>query len=82
VHVTRADGSVPFPGSDHRPGGDIYPATLWQPGQEIRDQHVLVVPQDAQPGDYRLIAGMYAYPSMRSLDGIITLGPLILGAGK
>lgn len=74
VHVVRADGSVPFAGSDRRPGGDYYPATLWKPGQVIADRHRIAVPADAEPGTYRLIAGMYEYPSLRSLGDVITLG--------
>jgi len=74
VHVLRADGSVPWPGSDHRPGGAIYPANLWRLGQVIRDEHVLAVPADAPPGTYRLIAGMYAYPSLQALGETIELG--------
>lgn len=76
VHVVHEDGSVSWPGSDHRPGGDIYPATLWPPGQVIRDEHVLLIPADADPGQYRLIAGMYIYPSIEPLGEAISLGPL------
>jgi hypothetical protein len=74
VHVTRADGSVPWPGSDHRPGGDYYPSTLWRPGQVLRDVHSIEIPLDAEPGDYRLIAGMYSYPSVRSLGDAVAIG--------
>jgi hypothetical protein len=81
VHITRNDGSVPFAGSDHRPGGDIYPATLWRLDQIIRDQHVFTIPLDAEAGQYKLIAGMYAYPSMRSLGDTVPLGQLNISAG-
>ncbi|MHB0877571.1 MAG: protein O-mannosyl-transferase family [Anaerolineae bacterium] len=74
VHVVHEDGSVPWPGSDRRPGGDYYPATLWKPGQVIADVHGIAVPADAVPGTYRLIAGMYAYPSLASLGDSVTLG--------
>jgi len=43
--------------SDHVPGQ--MPATAWVPGEYIVDPHALTVPQEAPPGTYRLIAGIY-----------------------
>jgi len=79
VHVVTQDGSVPWPGSDHRPGGDYYPATLWQVGEVIRDEHVIALPEEADAGHYRLIAGMYMFPSLEPLGQAIELGPLLVG---
>ena len=56
--------------SDRQPGGIYYPTTLWQPGERLRDDHLLTLPADAPEGVYTLLAGMYA------LSGDGTLQPL------
>jgi mannosyltransferase len=40
------------------PPGDS-PTSQWQPGQQIVDNHGLLVSHGTAPGDYRLILGMY-----------------------
>jgi len=62
--------------SDHQLGGDYYPTSLWRPGEVLRDSHVLTIPQDAGSGVYRLLAGMYQYPSMEPLGGPADIGLL------
>jgi hypothetical protein len=62
--------------SDHQLGGDYYPTTLWRPGEVLRDSHVLTIPQDVVPGVYRLVAGMYRYPSLEPLGGPADIGLL------
>lgn len=74
VHVLAQDGSPSWTGSDHRPGGDYLPANLWLPGQVIRDQHELAVPESALPGAYRLLVGMYEYPSLQSYGQSLIVG--------
>jgi len=54
-------------GSDQFPGGDYYPTSLWKPGELLRDTHRFIVPADLPAGAYRLVAGMYLYPSMERL---------------
>ena len=54
-------------GSDQQPGGDFYPTSLWKPGETLRDVHRLTVPADLAPGAYRLVAGLYLYPSLERL---------------
>lgn len=51
-------------GSDHRPGGDYYPTSLWKPGQLLRDVHRIKGIQGMPPGEIRLRAGMYRWPSL------------------
>ncbi len=41
------------------PVGQAYSATMWRPGQYIRDDIPLQVAQDAPPGRYRLIVVVY-----------------------
>jgi hypothetical protein len=62
--------------SDHRPGGDYYPTTMWRPGEVLRDSHTLTLPQDVMPDVYRLVVGMYRYPSLEPLGGPADVGLL------
>ena len=41
--------------------------TGWLPGEIIVDEHVLSLPDDAPPGDYALIAGMYDESTLQRL---------------
>ncbi len=82
VHVVTAEGEAAWPGSDHRPGGVYYPATLWKPGQVLRDEHLIGVPADAEAGQYRLIAGMYEYPSLAGFGPTIELGTLTVDSAR
>jgi hypothetical protein len=59
---------------DHLAGGDYYPTSLWRPGEVLRDDHVLTIPEDVEPGVYRLLVGMYHYPQMESLGGPADIG--------
>jgi hypothetical protein len=46
--------------SDHRPGGEYYPTSLWAMGEELRDPHIVTLASDLGQGPYRLLAGLYA----------------------
>jgi hypothetical protein len=67
VHMIDEQGNT-IVQSDQQPGGLYYPSTVWQPGERLRDDHFLAVPDDAPPGVYRLLAGMYALPGDGSLE--------------
>ena len=43
------------------------PTFTWQPGEVIRDNYGLLLPDDLPPGDYRLIAGLYLPTTMERL---------------
>jgi hypothetical protein len=60
--------------SDHLPGGDYYPTSQWRPGEILRDDHVLTIPENVEPGVYRLLVGMYHYPEMEPLGGPADIG--------
>lgn len=45
---------------DSEPGGGLALTTTWTPGQPVADRHALFLPEDLPPGEYRLIAGLYA----------------------
>jgi len=52
---------------DRMPVGGFQPTSTWQPGQQVRDNYGLEVPADLQPGQYRLIIGLYLPASMERL---------------
>lgn len=54
-------------GNDQRPGGQFYPTSGWNPGDRLADRHVLALPADLAPGTYRLVTGVYRYPSLERL---------------
>lgn len=73
VHLVDEAGKRVL-GSDHRPGGDFYPTSLWEPDDLLQDQHVLSLPPNLSPGTYRLRVGAYLYPQMAELGGPLWLG--------
>ncbi len=58
VHLVNADGEV-VGQSDHRPGGDYYPTSLWQPGELLKDVHSLTLADDLGPAPYAIEVGLY-----------------------
>lgn len=58
VHLVDSAGKL-VAQHDGEPVGDLWPTHLWQPGDAIRDEHVLALPADLQPGTYTVQAGMY-----------------------
>jgi hypothetical protein len=75
VHLVDASGRG-ITQSDHPPGGEYYPTSIWRPGEVLRDDHILTVPQDVAPGVYRLVVGMYRQPSLEPLGGPADVGLL------
>jgi hypothetical protein len=58
VHVLNADGVV-IGQSDHKPGGDFYPTSLWRPGELLKDTHQIAIgPEPGRP-PYTLEVGLY-----------------------
>jgi len=80
VHLITADRQPTGAGSDHRPGGVYLPSDLWAPGQVIRDEHRFSIPPDLHPGTYRLLVGMYEYPSLKTYGQALEVGPVTVAA--
>ena len=59
IHLMDADGNL-VAQDDARPLNWTYPTAQWQPGEYIRDEHVLALGDVLPRGDYTLFAGMYA----------------------
>lgn len=69
VHLMDPEGNK-VAQSDRQPGGDYYPSNLWQPGERLRDEHLMSIPAGTQPGVYRLLAGMYALSAEGDLESL------------
>ncbi|WP_296760328.1 phospholipid carrier-dependent glycosyltransferase [Roseiflexus sp.] len=52
------------------------PTSAWQPGDLVRDDQDLFVPETVAPGTYRLLAGMYDAATMTPINDA---GPIDLG---
>ncbi len=78
VHLLDEAGNV-VAQSDHRPGGEYYPSSLWRPGETLTDQHDLLSVATLLPGRYEIQAGLYRYPSLEALGGALHPGQTVLG---
>ncbi len=57
VHLVGPDGQIVEQG-DQWPGG--LPSNTWAAGQVIIDEYAIQLPQDAPPGTYQVIVGLYS----------------------
>ena len=58
VHLRHPEGGN-VAQADHRPLENLYPTSIWPPGEIIRETSELTLPADLSPGDYDLWAGLY-----------------------
>ncbi len=65
VHLVRA-GKV-IAQHDAPPLSGAYPTTAWLPGQVVRDQFELALPDDVAPGSARLEVGLYNLTTLARL---------------
>jgi hypothetical protein len=68
VHLTDVEMTRQPAQHDGDPGAGFTPTTRWLPGEIVPDTHVLALPNDLQPGTYRLWAGMYDYETTQNLE--------------
>jgi 4-amino-4-deoxy-L-arabinose transferase-like glycosyltransferase len=52
---------------DSEPCQRAYPTSIWTPGEIVRDQLAIAIPEDAPPGDYQLKVGFYLLEDMTRL---------------
>lgn len=57
LHVLQPDGSL-LTQSDHLNPGD-YPTRRWPTDKYVRDEFILIIPEDAPPGEYSVSAGLW-----------------------
>lgn len=67
VHLRRSDDGAQVAANDSPPLAGAAPTTGWSAGSVITDVRGIAIPADAAPGVYRIIVGMYAYPSFERL---------------
>ncbi len=75
LHLLNEQGQT-IAQSDHRPGQEYYPSSMWVPGESLLDVHILPIPAGTETARVTLTAGAYAYPSLAPLGGPLTLGEL------
>jgi hypothetical protein len=86
VHLLDGQGQ-PVAGHDGPPVNRRYPTGTWRPGDIIPDAHSLVLDPGLPPGTYRLLTGMYRWPSGKRLpvrdsegveqpNGVVVLGSI------
>ncbi len=75
IHLLGDNGEV-LAQDDAQPAHWTYPTTEWQPGEYIRDEHLLHLPPATPRGDWRLTVGIYAAETgerlpVRGADGVL-----------
>lgn len=58
VHLVDAEGRIVAQG-DGPPLAGFRPTVSWRPGEVFVDEHTITLPEDLQPGTYRLWTGLY-----------------------
>ncbi|MEW5956454.1 MAG: DUF2079 domain-containing protein [Chloroflexota bacterium] len=67
VHLLGPNGEL-VAQHDNAPFWEVaIPTSTWQPGETVLDQHVLALPADLPPGEYRLQVGMYYWQTLERL---------------
>ena len=75
VHVRQVDAAnqpqsanpLQF-ANDSAPANGAVPTSGWHAGQIVTDTHGVPIPTDAPPGLYRIMVGLYEYPSFERLS--------------
>ncbi len=76
VHLLDAEGKVRTQ-RDAPPRAGAYPTSIWDVGEIVRDDYTLELPRDLEAGEYRLVVGLYEYPSLARLSVTDTIGNLL-----
>jgi hypothetical protein len=74
IHFEEEHGVIVFHG-DH-PAGGLRPSTQWKPGELVRDDVDVIVPEGIATGDYKIFFGMW------DGDGRPAVTPLAMSDGK
>lgn len=76
LHLVTPDDATRVAQSDEAPNLDSRPTGRWLPGEVMVDRQQLQLPEDAPPGTYRLLAGMYRTEDVRNLA--VSAAPAVL----
>jgi len=71
-HLSSALDQPPLVAADFSPLGGDFPTSYWLPGDQLSDQAILQLPDQAITGDYLLLLGLYD----------LTTGQRVSGEGK
>ncbi|MFP3895723.1 MAG: ArnT family glycosyltransferase [Anaerolineales bacterium] len=66
VHLLGPDGQM-YGQDDALPQQGVMPTTRWQAGEVILDDHRVTIEEDAPPGEYHIVLGMYDLETMQRL---------------
>ncbi len=61
VHLLAPDGRLVAQHDGEPWDGEPLPTSSWQPGEQLRDRHVVLLPTDLAPGTYHIQVGVYAW---------------------
>lgn len=76
VHLFDAAGQFVV-GQDARPMNGLYGTQAWQSGEGVVDEHVLTLPGDLLPGEYRVNVGMYDAATQARLPVVDAAGQAV-----
>lgn len=90
VHLLDAGGNL-VAQHDGPPAEGRYPVSAWSPAETVPDTHTLNLDPTLPPGEYRLQAGMYTWPTLERLaawdaagdpldNGVVVLGEVTVPA--
>jgi len=66
IHLLDANGQL-VAQTDGQPQESRYPTSIWESGEQIKDDHLLILPGDLVPGQYKLFTGLYNLESGQRL---------------
>jgi hypothetical protein len=66
VHLVGDEGEM-VAQVDAPPGEEAYPTSWWARGDVIADSRTLEIPAAAEEGMYRILVGLYRWPTMERL---------------
>ncbi|MBM3135544.1 MAG: glycosyltransferase family 39 protein [Chloroflexi bacterium] len=76
VHLLDSQGKL-WAQHDGPPQDGALPTSAWNPGELLRDEHLLTVDIQAPPGDYRLAIGLYDPATLQRLPVFDAQGRLV-----
>jgi hypothetical protein len=76
LHLVTPDDATRVAQNDEAPLLDSRPTGRWLPGEVVVDHQELQLPDDAPPGTYRLLAGMYRPEDVQNLA--VSSAPAVL----
>ena len=62
---------------DGEPGCNLFPTSTWRPGVTVADRYYIELAEDARPGTYTLLIGMYDRETGERLDIFTPAGDLV-----